>query len=35
MSQTGFFSTRRGRVRVLFWGIMVLFAMEILYFALS
>ena len=35
MSQTGAFATQRGRARLLFWAILVLFAAEILFFAVT
>jgi hypothetical protein len=35
MNQTGFLVTRRSRVRLLFWAIMVIFAAEILFFAVT
>lgn len=35
MTQDGTLATKRGRVRLLFWAILAIFAVEILYFALS
>lgn len=34
MNQNGTLATKRGRVRLLFWAILAIFAVEILYFAL-
>lgn len=35
MTQSGTLSTKRGRVRLLFWAIMMIFAVEIVFFALT
>jgi hypothetical protein len=35
MNQTGILGTKRGRVRLLFWVMMGIFAVEILFFAVT
>jgi hypothetical protein len=35
MIQSGALATKRGRVRLLLWAIMMIFAVEIMFFALT